>query len=1177
MADFFGNLGSGIRFPDARINGPGPLPTSLSGPAGINGDPDGRYNFNGNLLDGIGPYAGPDGGRMGSDRNYQQVPHRVQHIIPQVYLPCGTVDSQVAVSHAVDMGDLAFSIVSERLERLLVRGALGGPRAPMPARNAFVNLPTVNYILAGLQRLTDRNPANHGDGNKWQKNWKNLAQDLDYNPENQNKLAEVLRLVSTRLLPYGICAGSEHQGGKHETGLAPVQAAANHVTTMTVDGQNTDLVNYWRASTINAGDVLILRLEPLETQCFGLNHYYKQMSTEAFGSKIVCWQLVPDVFRANYNPYKGLNGKKERMNIGGRDEVSSTQNNEQWICDYRFDGYWRIGQMFHHRNANELQVDNYSNDQCFLRGQLMKITFAPVWVQMEERLPIKPFPGTIEYSKSFLERQKRALYTKEEQGPVNKPRIHGYGRSGRGNRSKHDIPIELEQEIYACFRSEISKYFQRTSANDILSNLLDGEDIWNIRNKTKDMHDWNECINQTRELLNEKYDTKSIQHCVSQMKDVWFFYLQYRDYATTITDREDFLKSLNEGIWPSQIAEEDSPIELSADEKKRMRSSRSFYEKMLQFYVHFKGEFPVLDDNKLTNLLLDTTYQALQLLAKNTEDADLQKNLIDMIKITKKTGDDNGFKRIQEIYDYLENNDTLKRHNVWNNSNIFISTYAFTILKNLKVCCHIFLLQLGLTSKKLREIDIYNLLTWIDTDTPENVQDFFTKEKYFHNKYFDESKIAVTYLAWYSKYYRSLTAFQGSYLSKFGEYLATMPKNMFDDIQEIGDFIKRLQAVSSMKDISTETGDSESDDHKYEILNTLETDLLCLRNELFKNYQEIWYGSPYQDVKLQVFGGMWYFLTTGMDYVMKLKKKLKVDSNLFCDDMKSMKFSFENLLLYKKEICMNLFDVKEKSSRTSVGRKLDFMDITFWKPKVLLNAFVIKYFDILEHNNNFNYNQKMFDNINNYVDNFDKEKLKDVVKIRSKLLELQGQLFEFTQTNKYTDTEKSNLIQNYSEACKNSWQESYDICSEIEQMDSSEIHQEVCCVIKVNLFRILIDCYEYGLRFYKTESPDKIKTEMDIYHELTAKVSKPTVFEHFVHVLSVDSTSTSQPSASITNITTLSTPDTSAGIKIVKASSLKTRAPATSVQGKAKKARIDNEAKTKNEAKTDNQYVMDLS
>ena len=53
--------------PDARINGGGPLPTSLSGPAGINGDPDGKINFNSDLLSGITPYADAKGGRMGSD------------------------------------------------------------------------------------------------------------------------------------------------------------------------------------------------------------------------------------------------------------------------------------------------------------------------------------------------------------------------------------------------------------------------------------------------------------------------------------------------------------------------------------------------------------------------------------------------------------------------------------------------------------------------------------------------------------------------------------------------------------------------------------------------------------------------------------------------------------------------------------------------------------------------------------------------------------------------------------------------------------------------------------------------------------------------------------------------------------------------------------------------------
>ena len=261
MADFFSNLGSGIRLPDARIGGGGPLPTSLSGPAGINGDPDGRYNFNNSLLDGVIPYAGPDGGRISSDRNYQQIPHRVQQIIPMVYLPKAQApfdQETVGVSHAVDQGDIAFTVVSERIQHLVIHASMhNGPRIQMPARNVFVNLPTFNYILAGLQRLQPEHKIR--GSNKCA--WAQLADDLCFDFTNPNRLAEILRLVSTRLLPYGICAGSEHQGGKHETGLAPVQAAANHVTTMTVDGQNSDLVNFWRASDVSAGDILIFSLE----------------------------------------------------------------------------------------------------------------------------------------------------------------------------------------------------------------------------------------------------------------------------------------------------------------------------------------------------------------------------------------------------------------------------------------------------------------------------------------------------------------------------------------------------------------------------------------------------------------------------------------------------------------------------------------------------------------------------------------------------------------------------------------------------------------------------------------------------------------------------------------------------------------------------------------------------
>jgi hypothetical protein len=79
---------------------------------------------------------------------------------------------------------------------------------------------------------------------------------------------------------HGICAGSEKQGGQHETGTAPVQAAVNFVITMTVDVKNIDLVNYWFDKSVLAGDELIFRLKK-ETvnRTFQLSSYYKEPQT----------------------------------------------------------------------------------------------------------------------------------------------------------------------------------------------------------------------------------------------------------------------------------------------------------------------------------------------------------------------------------------------------------------------------------------------------------------------------------------------------------------------------------------------------------------------------------------------------------------------------------------------------------------------------------------------------------------------------------------------------------------------------------------------------------------------------------------------------------------------------------------------------------------------------------
>jgi hypothetical protein len=215
---------------------------------------------------------------------------------------------------------------------------------------------------------------------------------LDWYADAEDPAKEILKLVKTGFIPYGVCAGSENQGGKHETGLAPVQGAVNHVTTMTVDGQNRDLVNFWRRCDLDAGDQIIYRLEYLPTRHYTLNHYYKGVVHQSFPETKMCWQLVPDVFRMTHDPALFENRKA---------------NPCEWMAyDYRLHGYWRIGQMFHHRGRMEADVKGYADDTVFLRGQLLHVTFAPVWVEFERppashrRLAGTKRPLPVKYVKS---------------------------------------------------------------------------------------------------------------------------------------------------------------------------------------------------------------------------------------------------------------------------------------------------------------------------------------------------------------------------------------------------------------------------------------------------------------------------------------------------------------------------------------------------------------------------------------------------------------------------------------------------------------------------------------------------------------------------------------------------------------------------------------------------------
>jgi hypothetical protein len=436
MSDFFGGVLSGnIRFTDARINGDGPLPTSLSGPEGINGDADGRYNFNDSLLSGITPYALAGQGRMGSDRNYQQIPHRKQFVVPPVFLPDSDVhtDQTFEMSHGVDMGDIAF-ILNVKHKRFLLCPPPYGFTAQdedhsMPNYNVFLNICTVNYLLSGMynyivtsayegKQLVDKNQAwgrllmcfgvekrvqhvfrtfkwiyldeKHLHTTEVEK-MKHLKRCFAY--MNFQCMYILRQIIRTNIIPLGICAMSEKQGGQHEVGLKPVQAAASFYTTMTVDGQNRDLVNIWRSCDINGGDFLILRLDFVPNadisysttkRLYVLNHYYKDTVTKTLSMHnftMGTWQLIPDTFSFSHKrkcDHFEECIKTMLINFNHNPEEKQMEFEIRCMLDFKTQGYWHIGQVYTKKQSFS-EVLAPCNDMEMMQGQLLQINFAPVW------------------------------------------------------------------------------------------------------------------------------------------------------------------------------------------------------------------------------------------------------------------------------------------------------------------------------------------------------------------------------------------------------------------------------------------------------------------------------------------------------------------------------------------------------------------------------------------------------------------------------------------------------------------------------------------------------------------------------------------------------------------------------------------------------------------------------
>jgi len=377
MSDFFSGV-YGARFPDLVMNS-GPLPPTGGLPAPLHDVADARINYNSTLLGDLNPYAYGEPGYQSSQVSYVNHPHRIYKLVPPVRLPEPQVNTALTfeVSHSVDDSDLAFVM---RLDRgstvcgFLASKAAQRNRMSGTTVDAFVNLATLNYILAGLQLCYQ--PGNPSA-------WFNLLHDLDKKRFARHDhvlcLKDLVHIVRHLIRPFGIVRGSEKQGGQDEVGLAAATWPVNFVCTMVVDGKERNVVNMWHHHDINAGDDLVLGLKPmpLPKDCYTLNHYYKRFVQKCFEPHQTSsmtrlrathvWQLTPDIFSLDIDPPPAT---KPAMPHGL--DVPDNYAWQEW-------GYWHIARsqiMF--RKYSE--VEYYNNDMANqLKTNHLDLTFEPTW------------------------------------------------------------------------------------------------------------------------------------------------------------------------------------------------------------------------------------------------------------------------------------------------------------------------------------------------------------------------------------------------------------------------------------------------------------------------------------------------------------------------------------------------------------------------------------------------------------------------------------------------------------------------------------------------------------------------------------------------------------------------------------------------------------------------------
>ena len=384
MSDFFGGLRGGIQMPEVVWN-QGPLPSGGNLPAPLHQTADARINYNSSLLGDLTPYAYGKPGYLSSQSAYLNIPHKVQKIVPVVYLPEAKSPALelVDVSHPIDDGDIAFVLRLNR-KSMFCTGLRSGEmrRAGLgTAVDSLVNLPTVNYILAGLQLgLGSDDP-----GNLWRELFHNLDSHAFPNKRERSlsqrpvELADILHFVRSCVRPFGVARGSEKQGGQDQATISPATWPVSFVTSLTIDGKESNVINIWHHLDLSAGDDLVLRLKLMPVRPYTLNHYYKSVKRQSWGErKHHIWQLVPDIL--HFDPMGHERAEYERALAGVPRPLRTLFGDELEGPEWQEMGYWHVGRSQLMRGKYGEEVYWHNDLANMLKTSHLDITFQPVFV-----------------------------------------------------------------------------------------------------------------------------------------------------------------------------------------------------------------------------------------------------------------------------------------------------------------------------------------------------------------------------------------------------------------------------------------------------------------------------------------------------------------------------------------------------------------------------------------------------------------------------------------------------------------------------------------------------------------------------------------------------------------------------------------------------------------------------